>query len=429
MNTNRTRFVAAVLGVMVLSSAMALAFGPKLIFTNLDGRLHVRQQVPCGDAVDFTTSIADGRLEITPSRPQTRDAAGAPGAVTFDLTRLDVFFTPFAVDHECLGLKATAEFKEIGVKLAGPVTFTGELVGGPESRRYRFTIPKAQVLIYESVLDNLPVPQPETAYQRPSEDVTRQIDLRRGTAQLHIALFSMLRFRAGCVDRHCVIDEVRAGRQTADVMGTVLNPATDTDHDGVPDLTDNCPLVPNRSQSPVLTPVITAPPDVTLSSCRAPRIGTAEATDVCHARPVLITNNAPARFPVGRTQVTWSANDGIDPIVSAQQSVTIRVADRTPPELSCTPVRPAGEKFKVSAADDCSGRTTIQLGSYRLDNNEVIKIEETKKPGVRLVGRVGDDKIRHFQVGRGEAVIIATDAAGNVARVACGQPSESTARR
>ena len=428
MNTKRTRFVAGVLSAIVLSSSLAMALGPKLIFTNLTGQLHVLQRVPCGDPVDVTTSIADGRMEVTPSQ-QRRDASGAPGAVMFDLSRLDMFFTPFTVQRDCHGITAAADFREIGVRLARGVTFTAEAVGGPEARRYRFSIPKDEVLIYESVMDNLPVQQPETAYQRPSEDVTGQIDLRRGTARLHITLSTEMRFRAGCVGNRCLIDQVRRGRQTADVEGTILNPATDTDRDRVPDLVDNCPLVPNREQSTVLTPVITAPPNMTLSSCKVPNIGTAQATDVCHARPVVITNNAPARFSVGRNVITWSAADGIDPIVTAQQVVTIDASDRTPPALACRPVKPEGERFLVAAVDDCSGRTTIQLGSYRLDNNEVIKIEETKKPGVRLVGTVGDDKIRHFQVGRGEAVILATDAAGNVARVACGQPSESTPRR
>jgi hypothetical protein len=47
----------------------------------------------------------------------------------------------------------------------------------------------------------------------------------------------------------------------------------------------------------------------------------------------------------------------------------------------------------------------------------VIQIQLTRLPGVRLVGTV--DGMRHFLVGPGEAVIAATDAAGNVAHAAC----------
>jgi len=421
MNTKRTRLIAAVVTAMVLSAPVAMAIGSKVVFTRLRGDLHVVQGVPCGGAIDVRTTVADGQMEVTPSAASRTDGAARP--VRFDLTRLDLFFTPFAAHHDCLGVSALVDFREIGVRLANAVTFTGEPVGELEDRLYRFSIPKSQVLIFESVLDNMPVPQPETAYQRPSEDVTGEIDLRRGTAQLHIALATQLRFRVGCVGQHCLIDELRNGTQTADVAGVLVSPATDTDHDGVPDLTDNCPLVANPRQQLVPTPVLTSPPDVTLNSCQAPDIGMARATDVCHARPVAITSNAPARFAVGRNLVTWTGNDGIDPIVTAPQSVTVGIADRTPPVVSCTIKSPG--IFEVFAADDCDGRTTIQLGSYPVASREVIKIEEIGKPGVRLIGTVGVDKTKHFQVGKGQGVIVATDASGNVARVACTQILET----
>ena len=82
-----------------------------------------------------------------------------------------------------------------------------------------FTIPKEQFLIYESVLNNAPVRQPDTSYQRPSEDVTGVIDLRRQTVQLHVVMTSELRFRAGCQGDRCAIDETHTGTTTTDIRG------------------------------------------------------------------------------------------------------------------------------------------------------------------------------------------------------------------
>jgi hypothetical protein len=411
MNTKRKSLIAGILGAVVLSAPVALALAPNLVFTNVRGSLHVVQGVPCGGNVDVTTSIADGRMDLSPGQSQ-RD-----GSMQFDLSRLEMFMTPFAVQHDCLGMTATVDFREIGVRLAGGVSFTGIPVGS--AGQYRFSIPKEKVLIYESVLNNLPVPQPERAYQRPAEDVTGLIDLRAQTAQLNIALYSELRFRVGCVGKKCLIDEVRGGRQTVAATATVVSPYTDTDGDRVPDLQDTCPQVANRTQSPVASPTIAAPADVTLSSCQATNIGTARAVDVCHGRPVAVSNNAPAQFAAGRNVVTWTARDGINPAVTAQQIVTVSSDDRTPPALSCVDADHGG-MFQVAAADDCAGPTAIKLGSYELANGEVIKVTETGKRGVRLVGTVGRDKVRHFQVGKGEAVILGTDAAGNAASAACG---------
>lgn len=418
MTTKRTRLVAWVLSALVISSPVVMmALSQKLIFANLRGSLHVVQAVPCGGMVDVTTSIADGRMDITPTQLSRTDAIGA----RFDLTSMQLWVTPFSVEHECFGLKATAAFQEIGVTLVRPVTFTGEPIGGPEDRKYRFTIPKQQVLLFESVLDNLPVPQPEQSYQRPAEDVTGEIDLRRRSAELHIVLASKLRFRVGCIGNKCVINELLEGRQTADVAGIVVNTSTDSDGDGVADLNDNCPLVPNGDQANVATPLLTPPAAVTVSSCQGASIGVAHAEDVCHARPVAITSNAPAKFPVGRSLVTWMANDGIDPPVTATQSVNVDVVDHTAPVVACRALKTGG-MFHVMVDDDCDGRTIARLGSYEIASGEVIKIEVTGKPGVRQLGTVGTERTRFFQVGKTDGVIVATDASGNVARAFCGIP-------
>lgn len=72
-------------------------------------------------------------------------------------------------------------------------------------------------------------------------------------------------------------------------------------------------------------PVITVPAAVSGVSqdgyAVAVNIGTATATDAFN--PVSMTNNAPAKFPVGRTTVTWTAIDANNNTGAAPQLVTV----------------------------------------------------------------------------------------------------------
>ncbi len=72
------------------------------------------------------------------------------------------------------------------------------------------------------------------------------------------------------------------------------------------------------------------PPAVTMSSCHAPPIGRARASDACG---VLVTNNAPAVFPLGSTIVTWTARDPSGNAVTATQVVTAVLGD----DATCCP--------------------------------------------------------------------------------------------
>src|SRR5262249_6921397 len=218
MKTQLTFLVAGLLSAIALMGSQAGAAGQQpLVITDLHGSVRTQLNLPCGDPVDETTVIESGRMDIRPEIP-TRE--GEILSVMFDLTRLDLFLTPFAVHRACDGIDATAAFREIGVRLAGAVRFPGEAVGVPESGQYRFVIPKDQFLIYESILDNAPVPQPETKYQRPSQDVFGVIDLPRKIVQLHVVLTTHVRFRAGCVrGSQCLIDQREAVTQTADIAG------------------------------------------------------------------------------------------------------------------------------------------------------------------------------------------------------------------
>ncbi len=76
-------------------------------------------------------------------------------------------------------------------------------------------------------------------------------------------------------------------------------------------------------------PTITAPPDITISACVNANIGQ-PVFDGCG---VSVTNDAPARFPIGTTVVTWTATDGSGRTVVARQRVTAILGD----DPSCCP--------------------------------------------------------------------------------------------
>ena len=78
-------------------------------------------------------------------------------------------------------------------------------------------------------------------------------------------------------------------------------------------------------------PVFTfVPPPVSITSCNAPNIGRATATGTCNVR---VTNNAPAKFPLGDTVVTWTATNDAGGTATATQVVTASLAN----DPSCCP--------------------------------------------------------------------------------------------
>jgi hypothetical protein len=213
MNIAQTLLMAGAVSAIMLSAAPANAADPRpLKTTEVSGDVRIQQPLPCGRSVDLTTSIQRGYMGMTWLQiSQT--------AVLVDLSQLTMFLAPFHVEASCNGVSGFVDFREIGVRLASAVRFQAVQTGGRDSAVFRFRIPKQQFLIYESVIDNAPVPQPETSYQRPSEDVIGLIDLRRQTVQLSVVLTHQLRFRTGCKGERCVIDERLTGTATADVRG------------------------------------------------------------------------------------------------------------------------------------------------------------------------------------------------------------------
>jgi gliding motility-associated-like protein len=84
-------------------------------------------------------------------------------------------------------------------------------------------------------------------------------------------------------------------------------------------------------------PVITCPQDLVLCDTEPVELGQATATDNCDPNPV-ITNDAPATFPVGVTYVTWTAVDIHGNSSTCVQTVTIiahPTADAGPDDIIC----------------------------------------------------------------------------------------------
>lgn len=338
---------AAALGVAVPAHTADLR---PMVVRDLTGTLRIQQSVPCDDDVDMTTPVTGGRIELAPA-----EGIDVAGGKRFMLTRAVVTFGSFSVHRSCLGIGETRNYTDIAVQLARAVAFTAT-ASGPDI--YAVTIPKEDLLIYEAVVVNGGL---ETLYRNPTEDVTGTIDLNARTVQMRVVITHLVQFKGGCTPFGCIINETREGTLTANISGTIYLP--DTDSDGVADVDDNCPFVSNPDQSPVATPVITAPADLTLASCTDPQIGVAKAADVCDGGPVTVSNDAPDVFATGPNLVTWTAMDAKGR--TAMDTQTVTVVDTTapmftsvPPDLAPTNCGPVNLGLPT-ASDDCAGAVTF----------------------------------------------------------------------
>ena len=120
-------------------------------------------------------------------------------------------------------------------------------------------------------------------------------------------------------------------------------------------------------------PVIIAPPDVT-AECTSPagtpvELGWPTVSDVCDPT-LVVTNDAPALFPLATTTVTWTARDDSDNTASAAQLAT--VVDTTPPEISLsvspTVLWPPNHKMQaisatITVSDICDAVPAVRLVS------------------------------------------------------------------
>lgn len=122
-----------------------------------------------------------------------------------------------------------------------------------------------------------------------------------------------------------------------------------------------------------LAPTVTAPGPIT-RECTSPQgtpvqLGLATASDAC-VGALTATSNAPALFPVGVTNVQWSATDPSGNTGTATQTVTIQ--DTTPPvlQVSVTPtvIWPPNHQMvrvqaNIVATDVCDAAPAVTLVS------------------------------------------------------------------
>jgi hypothetical protein len=106
----------------------------------------------------------------------------------------------------------------------------------------------------------------------------------------------------------------------------------------------------NDTTPPVFTHV---PPPVTITTCVNASIGQAQASDSCG---VTVTNDAPAKFPLGPTTVTWMAIDGAGNVGTVTQRVTAELGD----DATCCPTgthlilgTAGGDTIVGTAGSDC----------------------------------------------------------------------------
>ncbi|MBI3842152.1 MAG: SMP-30/gluconolactonase/LRE family protein, partial [Thaumarchaeota archaeon] len=193
--------------------------------------------------------------------------------------------------------------------------------------------------------------------------------------------------------------------------------------------TQNIKPNPNDKTAPVLT----APADMTVEATgklTSVLIGQATATDASGIAS--ITNDAPDKFPLGITIVTWTATDGAGNVAKATQRITL--VDTTAPVLSAPPgviveaqsptdnvvdlgtpassdaigvisvtndapkVFPLGDTIVTWTAKDAAGNTATA--------KQVVTVQDTKPPKIRAPPDV---------------VVEATSAAHNI--VALGDPT------
>ncbi|MGB3870114.1 MAG: HYR domain-containing protein [Flavobacteriales bacterium] len=147
------------------------------------------------------------------------------------------------------------------------------------------------------------------------------------------------------------------------------------------------------------TPTIACPANVqatTNSGCTATGVdlGTPVASDNCAG--VSVTNNAPSAFPIGSTEVIWTATDASGNTATCTQTVT--VTDNVLPSIACPPT------VQVYANAGCTA-TAVDLGTPTATDNCT---------GVTVT----NDAPAIFPIGSTTVTWTATDASGNTATCA-----------
>src|SRR5207245_1146897 len=176
---------------------------------------------------------------------------------------------------------------------------------------------------------------------------------------------------------------------------TVISTVTESHGNSV-----TCPqtVIVNDTQPPT----ISCPALVTVSAsaglCGATNVtlGTPTVADNCG--PVIVTNNAPALFPVGTNTVIWTVTDSHGNSLTCPQTVIVN--DTQPPTISCPAV------VTVSASAGRCGATNVTLGTPTVADNCGPVTITNNAPAL-------------FPVGTNTVIWTVTDSHGN--RVTCPQ--------
>ncbi|MEO9276942.1 MAG: HYR domain-containing protein, partial [Nitrososphaera sp.] len=159
-------------------------------------------------------------------------------------------------------------------------------------------------------------------------------------------------------------------------------------------ITDNQTQVPKIIDPNDKTPpTITAPADITVEATgmlTSVSIGQATATD--DSGVASITNNAPQKFPLGTTMVTWTATDNGGNIAKAVQKIT--VIDTTAPVLTAPP--------PITIEAKSPDHNSVDLGLPSV--NDAVGVES-----------VTNDAPPYFSIGQTTITWTAKDASGNTA--------------
>jgi hypothetical protein len=479
-NAMNTKWMLLVMGsASGIALAATLVHGADLrpmVVRNVTGNLHIVQQVPC-DMLTKDTPVTQGRIVITPA-----EGIDVAGGKSFELIGFTISFAPFTMSDSCRGFEFSRTYNLLSVQLRKVVAFIASDRGGGVFSvtipKDQFLIYETAVVDGRSLEKAYQHPSQDvtgtidlargTAAMRVM--VARTIHFEEGCADrpctideddpgtLTLTLSGTIAFPDsdgdGVPDRsdNCVF--VANPDQSPVATPTIVAPsaltlssctdphigaarAADVCDGGRVSITNDAPgmFVPGstiviwtardqKQRTATATQTVTVvdatppvfslvPPDITRNDCGSVVLGVPAAADDCGGT-VTFRNNAPASFGAGETPVTWTATDVSGNRATAVQIVSVH--DTAPPALSCVSVQPPGGSFQVAAADAC-GALTIRLGGFTIANGEVIKIDETGQAGVTLVNVV--DGVRHFHVGKGEGVIVATDGSGNIAAAQC----------
>jgi hypothetical protein len=207
---------------------------------------------------------------------------------------------------------------------------------------------------------------------------------------------------------------------------------------------DGCDLLASASEEITVAdasaPEITCPEDIGVvctgmggtpadDPALAPFFEGVSAADACDTS-LTITNDAPEIFPLGDTEVTFTATDGSGNSASCMATVT--VIDTIPPSLEVTLNRtllwPPNHKFHVIEADvtvtdDCDPEPTFVLLSIESNESPNGRGDGNTQPDVRNAA-IGDDdtsfELRAERSGQGEGRVYtiryrASDSSGNEA--------------